>query len=297
MIDELYDQWLQMGKPIIEHPGLRSSHEGEWDEKVPHVSDVGRCVRRTVLRISGAEKATEGERAVRNRRRMFDDAKEAHDKVYRALAWHGELVESEVDIVLPPPFVGRADLLADLDGLRIGDVKTRRPGYWGLSEVKNYLMDEGPCPQPSPHEACQVVTYHLHEPRAVKDPVLYVRDMGGSNTSLEMFVKVEEWKDMVTANMAAITEALVEHAAHDTIPPPIRREMKWKGRTKIALCPPWDCDYCEYLRQSCPGPQPFDKDDLSEPMDVRALYYKANNVWKFSELGTYYKDEIGELLP
>lgn len=255
--------------------------EGDhWDDDSLHLSDLGGCPRRSMLRLTGAERRPVSPEKAREDELMFFVANLMHDVSYKSWDAAGIMIANEHSIkrILPDGWTGRFDAILDYNGRRIVDVKTLK--YLAKSARLPYFK-----------HTLQVVAYHIfaeEEYALTEMPILYYiqRDLGHPK-AVECVVDVNERsKSFVKQGMKVLEEA---KSSLPELPPLLDLEICFGGAKKrdknkkeVFLTTNRDCEQCEYSQHSC---EPYLSDEL-----LASVVDKDS--WEFTELGLEMRDEV-----
>lgn len=230
--------------------------EKERDPERLFVTDVGKCRRQVMYRLTEAEKNTVSMQTRVNKTIMFAVAEYFESMLVNALG--DKVIATQEDV----PFAdfynwgGRCDIIADYGGKRIIEVKTVHPNAFGREGLK-YTYPE--------HEY-QAAIYDLYLGPFEELPLLVYFDRGGSNTPIERAV------DYDTERVVSMMEEL-DDCREDlpTMPNRLPKVLKVRnyGRA-IVLEGDGRCGYCDYSNVCNP--------DLSKV--TYAKRESRNGIWK-----------------
>lgn len=238
-LDILRADFIESGEDIPLSP-----HESSGSDNI-YLSDLGRCPRQVMLRVTRAKQRPLTPSEVR----MFWVGNQLHELTQKALLWAGLMMEYERPCDCPEGLSGRFDSLWLDDGvLTLTDHKTVRSNQFKYGE---FLYDP---PQPKPYHLPQIGGYILWGPEAESYDFDYM-DRDGSHKSIRAKV------DTRTAAGRAEEEAgkLLRLWNVKEIPGPLPVEFKPHfNRSKtvltwIGMKRPWKCDsiYCRFSGVSC----------------------------------------------
>lgn len=260
MIDlqQLRADYLRSGEKIH----LDEKH-GEWDESVIHISELGDCPRKIMLRLSGAEKKYVPQGVRNNMELMWWLGYRLHYLTYEALEWAGMLIGYELPVTTKEGFSGRLDCKFKYEGETYKyDAKSVRSNAFRFDDF------------PKIEHVTQIGGYCLDEFHKTDHTIIEYIDRGGSHTPV-----ISEVDETHGKSLAMDATWILEDARSrlPELPNPLGAELKEHRRRdanrtlfQLSMARPWKCDYCDYDGVSC--------DSFK---DERVVATEKNGRWTF----------------
>ena len=236
---------------LLEHKGnppiQNYFRQGEWDESTLHISELGKCPRKQILRLIGAPRKTRQLSALANDELMFWQGNIIHALTVGACDWAGILVSYEESLPgLPDGWSGHYDLIWDEVGRRghvCWDGKTVRPNAF------NYWYD-----WPKKEEKAQMRGYLRFLKSCTCGEIEHI-DRGGSNPPVISVVTAHNaWVD---DKMAELNDWKNQITHYGDLPPVLQRDysltyLKVRNEpihryNSVYHGPQWECGWCDYL--------------------------------------------------
>lgn len=230
--------------------------EKERDSKRLFVTDVGKCKRQVMYRLTEADKNPVSIQTNVNKTIMFALAEHFETMLIEALGDRVIAAQKEVPMEGFCNWGGRCDIIADYNGKRIIEVKTVHPNGFGRDGLK-YTYPE--------HEY-QAAIYDIFLGPFAGLPILVYFDRGGANTPVERVVDYD--REHVIGMMEELDDCRDDLP---NMPERLPKVLKLRnyGRT-ILLEGDGRCSYCDYS-------------NICKP-DIRQVTYATreskNSVWK-----------------
>ena len=231
------------GNPPIE----KYFNKDEWSEDTLHISELGKCARQQMYRLSGAQKQVKSVSTLANESLMFIQANWIHALTVGALDWAGIMVNYEASLPgLPEGWSGHYDVTYEdweTDTIVGWDGKTVRPNAFDYSVS-----------WPKPEHVWQVQGYMRFLPWVSYWQIEYI-DRGGANTPQVKAVHRDDAK--IDDRMFALNVCRSAILDNPTLLPnmlepefsiyyrkvnnePIRRV------NSVFVGPSWQCEWCPY---------------------------------------------------
>lgn len=227
-----------------EHPPVEKYlRVGAWRDDLLHVSDLGSCLRKQMLRLQGAPKKRRSAETVANEQLMFWQGNMIHALTAGALDWAGILVGYEEELPgLPPGWTGHYDCIYQ----RLEDDEYV---CWDGKSVRQNAFDYA-FDWPKTKDCMQMGGYLGHLSVA-RGEIEYI-DRGGSNRPVLCFVP---WEFVERATKAMlITMGWVETGKLPEVLPKVYTASYYKVRgadvyrlTGVKYGTSWECGWCDYL--------------------------------------------------
>lgn len=221
--------------------------QDEWDDTTLHISELGKCPRKQMLRLMGAARKPRQIAAVSNDELMFWQGNIIHALTVGACDWAGILVAFEESLSdLPDGWSGHFDLIWDNreNGEEpLWDGKTVRPNafnWW-------YTW-------PKPEEKAQMQGYLHFTPTSYYGEIEHI-DRGGSNPPRSSIIQRDS--TFVLERMRELEDWRNRLGHYGELPEPLDWDYDISYRkvnnenlylvNKIWYKPNWQCEWCDYL--------------------------------------------------
>jgi hypothetical protein len=215
-----------------------------WDKTTLHISELGKCARQQMMRLSGVKPKPETEKARANKELMFWQGNMIHALTVGAMDWAGILVDSEKPLEgLPEGWSGHYDAVykdREYGRLMVWDGKTVRPNAF------NYAHE-----WPKMEETWQIRGYLRFLPDVTAGIVEHI-DRGGSNTPQTSLITRDD--EQVNGRMLTLDTYLDSIEVLPGMIPPewkltyrkVANEPIWRA-SAIYRQPSWQCEWCDYM--------------------------------------------------
>lgn len=246
--DLIRDEYIKANSP---HRLYHQWEERDENDPYLHISDLGGCPRKVVLRLLKTEKKPLSPKQTAAKTLMFHLAYELHYLSYSALRWKGLIEKWEQPVEIRPIlglrdqrwWVGAWDTQL-LDG-RLVDFKTVHPNM--------LRFDEGPEEDsrfPLSHHESQLSGYIYADDTAACTGLIEYLDRGGTN--IPKAVEITGSIERTQREMLLIEEAVLALDDGEIVPPTLDPDftIQYYGK-RLFACPPWSCGYCDYGGHTC----------------------------------------------
>lgn len=221
--------------------------QDEWNKNTLHISELGKCPRKQMLRLMGAAERPRTIAALANDELMFWQGNIIHALTVGACDWAGIMLSYEESLPnLPDGWSGHYDLIwndRSCGAVTCWDGKTVRPNafnWW-------YTW-------PKPEERAQMKGYLHFLTEAHYGEIEHI-DRGGSNPPrISTIIRDDHW---VEKQMHWLENLRAELSNYGTLPDPLDWDYDLSYRkvtnenlyliNKIWYKPNWQCEWCDYL--------------------------------------------------
>ena len=221
-----------------------------WDPTTLHISELGKCPRQQMLRLSNVKPKPESDKARANKELMFWQGNLIHALTVGAMDWAGILVESEKSLPgLPTGWSGHFDAVYQdqVHGrLMVWDGKTVRPNAF------NYAHE-----WPKVEETWQLRGYLRFLPDVTAGVVEHI-DRGGANSPHTALITRNNGQvDARMSMLSAFRDSLDGDGPVTLLPgllPPefkltyrkVANEPIWRA-SAVYHQPSWQCEWCDFM--------------------------------------------------